>query len=125
MPLDSNQRDCYDAACSADSPACFTMRLIRNRTHDSRCPYAFVQSLAKTNFPGIQRSRVSWKIYDHEAFMKEQLSRVLSPVAFPQTRNLTQVRRQIEWQSGDPAIRDILFLNTSGHDSSVTELTST
>lgn len=135
----SGQTQRYVAAASpGESKAYATTRSISNRVRNSRFSQAFVQSLAKVNLPGRTRRQITWRLKDHEAFMKEELMRNLTPggtVSEPQfyasepLDGMTVVedmifcdkidvlydpcvasrRRRIEWPTIDPVICDLLM----------------
>lgn len=137
----SGQKDRYLAvACPGNETTYSTTRSLSNRIRNSRFSHAFVQSLARVSLPGVTRRRITWRIQDHEAFMREQLTRNLTPgglVVAPQfyasepVDSMTVVedmifrdkadivydprvssrRRRPEWPTTDTNIQSHLFAN--------------
>lgn len=145
----SNQKDRYfAAAASSDQKALSATRSVSNRIRNSRFSQAFVQSLAKVSLPGRARRQITWRLMDHEGYMRNQLMRNLTPtgkVVEPQfyatapLDGMTLVeelifrdkidvlydprvsarRRRIEWPTVDPNVRSSLLQDSMSPSSSV------
>lgn len=136
----SNPRDRYAALGTTRSDS--------NRVRNSGFSQPFVQSLAKIKLPGVPRKQVTWRLKDHEAFMKKQLIQNLTPAAHVEEphfyaseplNGMTVVedmvfrdkvdvvydprvssrRRRIEWPTMDPNVRDLLVQGDSPQPSDV------
>lgn len=140
----SNQKNRYlSVACAGDEVALATTRSLSNRVRNSRFSHAFVQSLARISLPGVTRRRITWRIQDHENFMREQLTRNLTPgssIISPQFHasepvngitlvenlifrdkadivydpSISSRRRRPEWPTTDIGIQNYLSANPDG-----------
>ena len=78
------QRDRYISAASPRNQTALSItRSVSNRIRNSRFSQAFVQSLAQMALPGQTRRNLKWDLADHETWMKEQLTRNITPNGTP------------------------------------------
>ena len=108
-----NQDERYAVAASPkNDPAFSASRSYSNRIRNSRFSFAFVQSLAKVNFPGQPRRKVSVRLEDFENFMNDQLLRNLTPTGKP----VPAVFGHTSPIDGMTAIEDLIFRSKTDID---------